>query len=785
MLKQISSIFALCMLYTIAFAQEKDCSMELKGRVFDADTKLPMSGVSLTLLPGNTLIHSDGHGFYSFGQLCAGEYRLRVSFLGFETEEKQVQLTESRVMDFALAHTDVMLHDVEVIGHKPILRSTAKTVSLSTQQMDESRGENLAQALSRIPGVSILSTGTTIAKPVINGMHSNRVLILNNGIRQEGQQWGAEHAPEIDPNIAQTLSVIKGAEGVRYGADALGGIILVSPAPLPIDRTLGGEFNLVGASNGQMGNFSGMLDGNIKSLKGLAWRVQGSHKKAGNIKSSDYFINNTGVTESNFSSALGYNASWGKVDAFFSHFDTEIGIYEGSHIGTISDIYERIQMGRPLNDGSFTYDIQNPRQKITHDLGKLKLHKDFSNGASLDMQYAFQRNHRREYDIRLFESPTTPSLDLALTTQTLDISYDQLRKGSWRTVIGGNGIVQVNNNKPGTGTTPLIPNYDSYTIGIYGLERYVGNHYELEAGIRYDYKYFDAAGYRYDYQNPNPDGSLNHELYTGTRNFNNISGSLGAVWHINSQIALRSNAGLAWRAPAANELFSDGVHHGSALYEIGDPELKSEQGYKWVNSATYSSDKWNLNLDVYAQFVKNYIYAFPSPDSVRQTIRGTFPVFVYEQKDARFWGIDFGGSYKPASALTYSLNLAIVRAKNLTDHTYLPYIPADRIDHSLRWDINLGSGSGKWSTPYLQLGHRFVAKQGRYEPNSDYAAPPSSYNLINLAAGIKYKLAGQVFSLNASVDNLMNKAYKDYMNRFRYYTHEMGRNIMLRLQYKF
>ncbi|QNL47808.1 TonB-dependent receptor [Olivibacter sp. SDN3] len=756
----------------------------INGRITDHDTKLPVAGVSITVTPGNLSAKTDGHGYYRIQSLCEGNYTLTFKSLGFTDIAKQIVLQKSTTLNIEMEHGDILLHDVEVIGHAPIAKSTAKVATLEAEQLEQSRGSTLAQALSKIAGVSMLTTGSTIAKPVINGMHSNRVLILNNGVRLEGQQWGTEHAPEIDPYVAKTLSVIKGAEGVRYGADALGGIILATPAPLPIDRPISGELNLVGASNGQMGNFSGMLEGNIKSLKGLAWRAQGSYKKAGNIKSPDYFINNTGVTESNFSAALGYNASWGKIDAYFSHFNTEIGIYQGSHIGTASDIYERIQVGRPIDDGSFTYTIENPRQKIIHDLAKLKLHKDFDNGASLDIQYAFQKNHRREYDIRLFESPTTPSLDLTLTTQTLDVSYDHLKKNHWRTIIGANGIMQVNNNKPGTGTTPLIPNYDSYTLGVYGIERYIGNNYELEAGVRYDYKYFDAAGYRYDYQHPNPDGSLNHVLYTGNRNFNNVSGSLGAVWHINNQLSLRSNAGLAWRAPAANELFSDGVHHGAALYEIGDPDLKSEQGYKWVNSATYSSDKWHLNLDVYAQFVNNYIYATPDPDSVRQTIRGTFPVFIYEQKDARFWGIDFDGSYKILKALTYNMNVAIVRAKNSTDNIYLPYIPADRLEHNLRWDINLHNGSN-WNAPYLQVGHRFVARQTRYEPNSDYAAPPPSYNLINLMAGVKYKLGGQTFSFHASVDNLTNKLYKDYMNRFRYYTHEMGRNITLRLQYNF
>jgi len=783
--KKQLSLFVWLLSVATGFAQSNDCILMISGRVIDADTQLPLSGVSISIMPGNLTIKTDGHGFYRSPSLCQGVYTLTFKSLGFENSMQELTLTKNETLHIAMNHGAIVLHDVEVVGHKPITKSTASISTLKEEQLEELRGGSLAQSLSRIAGVSMLTTGGTIAKPVINGMHSNRILILNNGVRLEGQQWGTEHAPEIDPFIAKSLSVIKGAEGVRYGADALGGIVLVNPAPLPIDRILDGEVNLVGASNGRMANFSGMLEGNIKNLKGLAWRAQGSYKKAGNIKSPDYFISNTGISESNFSGSLAYTTSWGKVETYYSHFNTEIGIYEGSHIGTISDIYERIKVGRPVEEGSFTYRIQNPRQRVIHDLAKLKVHKDFDNGASLDIQYAYQKNHRREYDVRLFESPTTPSLDLTLTTQTLDISYEQLKRNRWRTIIGTNGIIQVNNNKPGTGTTPLIPNYDSYNIGLYGIERYVGSNYELEIGLRYDYKYFDAAGYRYDYQHPNPDGSLNHLLYSGKRNFNNLSGSLGAVWHLNHSLSLRSNAGLAWRAPAANELFSDGVHHGAALYEIGDPTLKSEQGYKWVNTATYKTDKWSINLDVYAQFIHNYIFASPNPDSVRQTIRGTFPVFIYEQKDARFWGIDFDGSYSILRNLTYNVNLAIVRAKNTSDHQYLPYIPADRVEHSLRWSFALEKENTRWNNPYIQLAHRFVARQSRYEPATDYTEPPASYHLINVLAGIQYKLNHHRLGLNASIDNLTNRLYKDYMNRFRYYTHEMGRNITLRIHYNF
>ncbi|HWV72454.1 MAG TPA: TonB-dependent receptor [Pseudosphingobacterium sp.] len=782
--KKQLSLFVLLLSVLTGSAQSNDCNFMIGGRVTDADTELPLSGVSITVMPGNIVIKTDGHGFYRSQSLCKGIYTLTFKSLGFENNVQQLGLTKNETLNVSMQHGDIVLHDVEVVGHKPVHRSTARTTTLNSEQLEESRGAVLGDALSKIAGVSTLKTGNSIVKPVINGMHSNRVLILNNGIRQEGQQWGSEHAPEIDPFIAKELTVIKGAEGVRYGADALGGVVMVSPAPLQIDGPLSGEVNMVGASNGRIGTAAATLNGSIKGVKGFGWRAQGSIKKGGNIKSADYYLGNTGINELNFSGAIAYNTTSTKYELYYSHFNTEIGILESSHIGTVEDIQARIAYGRPFEKYEFTYRIKPPRQQVTHDLAKLKAHKDLNNGASIDVQYAFQRNHRQEFDLRRNAADDKkPMMDLVLTTQSLDVTYDHLHENGLRSLVGINGMAQVNNNTPGTGTTPLIPNYDSYNMGVFAVERFVKRSYELEAGLRYDFKYFDAAGYRYDYSQFNENGGLDLNYFTGIRRFHNISGSVGAVWHLNSQLDLRSNLGLAWRAPSANELYSDGLHHGSAIYEVGNPDMKSEQGYKWVNSLSYNNQKLSINLDIYGQYVSNYIYAQPNPDSVRRTIRGTFPIFVYEQTNASFWGIDFSGSYALTNQLTYSANIAIVRAKDERNGTYLPYIPADRVDHNLRWSFT--NSNGHWTRPFLQVGHRFVARQTRYNKDSDYTSPPPSYHLFDAVAGIKYQMAKQTVGLNISVDNLTNNLYKEYMNRFRYYAHEMGRNITVRLFYNF
>src|SRR5690606_35068735 len=177
--------------------------------------------------------------------------------------------------------------------------------------------------------------GNSIVKPVINGLHSNRILILNNGVRQEGQQWGIEHAPEIDPFTADHWEVVKGAQGVRYGADALGGVIRVSASDIDLDNKWTGGSDVMGQSNGHGGMINARFEGAVKALPGLGWRMQTSGKKLGNYKTADYFLGNTGVNEFNYAGTLQYKKDRNQLELYFSHFGTQLGIFRGAHIRTI------------------------------------------------------------------------------------------------------------------------------------------------------------------------------------------------------------------------------------------------------------------------------------------------------------------------------------------------------------------------------------------------------------------------------------------------------------------
>jgi len=742
------------------------CTHTVNGIVSDTDTGQPIPGATIQINTRSGVTSNEGA--FIIDSVCEEKVLVTVRAMGYDSFQKQVRIRQSQRLNISLHTQDIKLNEVEITGHRsPVPTSNAAT-TISGADLDRTRGGNLAEAMKNISGVNMLQTGSTIAKPVIQGLHSNRILTLNNGIRQEGQQWGSEHAPEIDPFIARQITVIKGAEAIRYGAEAIGGVVLVEPPSLPHSSEIKAELNLTGASNGRAGTVSGMITGGLAKLPGFGWRIQGTAKQAGNLKSADYYLENSGMKETNFSAAAGYNTEHLETEIYYSHFQTELGIFKGSHFGNLNDLQDRIAYGRPLFDGSFTYNLEAPLQKVSHDLLKLKSHFHLPNGASVNAIYGFQYNNRQEYDLRRVLN-ATPSLNLKLSSHTLDLNLENMSQSGLKTIFGINGLMQVNNNVPGTGITPMIPNYDSYGAGAYGLAKLFKRNYELELGARYDYRNLDALGY-------NREGSL----YGNEHNFHNVSVSAGGVLHLNNHFHLRSNLGTAWRPPVVSELYSDGLHHGTGSYERGDASLKSERALKWINSLEFYSGKFSLNADAYLNYIYDYIYLSPG-DTYFENIRGTFPVYNYHQTNARFMGLDLTTSYQVLPFAKYELKGSLVRAKDIRNNLYLPWIPSDRIDNSITFNL---PNVGKLSDSYLQIQHQYVAEQTRYDEGSDFTAPPPAYHLFNLDAGFQVKTGKNKLSVNLSVNNLTNKLYKEYMNRFRYYTHDTGRNFILRATYR-
>lgn len=699
------------------------------------------------------------------------------------------------------------LEQVTVTGYVASngVNAVAPAVSLKQGDLDRTRGESLGKILQAVAGVNMLQTGNTIAKPMVDGLYGNRVLVINNGVRLEGQQWGIEHAPEVDPSIAHEITVVKGADAVRYGAEALGGVILLDPSPLPFnDPALHGEVNLNGATNGRGGGGSAMLNSSFKKAPQLAWRVQGSYSKLGNYETRDYYLENTGTEQKNFSGTVGYQAEKFGGQLFFSQYQTSLGIFIGSDIGSVADLIARIHATGPFERGSFSYKYSPPYQSVKHQLLKAKLYYNTRDSSHFEISYNLQIDHRNEYDIRRASRSTIPINDWILHTNTLEGTWQKTFAGKWHTTAGVNLRGQSNYNDTITLANPFIPNYSVNSIGGYGIERLtLNNKFDLEAGGRYDYQKFNAAGQRYLYQYydslghvvPNEQvpyytGHLTlhggYHQYGGDRTFKSVSFIMGGLWKINELWNLRSNLGLAWRTPNPEELYAYGLNQGSSAVEYGDSTLKSEHGYKWITTVAKAGKSLSFYANIYFQYIQHYIYLNPT-DSFSQTVTGSYPVFRFLQTNAFLKGLDFDGKYNfgnDGRLFQYELKASIIRAYDLTKDAYLPSIPADRYTNSLQWNI---PDSKSLTNNFLQVNYLYVTRQTRYTPNSDFVGPPGSYGLWGLNGGTKILLGdgSKSLTVDLAVDNLFNVAYRDYLNRFRYYADDIGRNVQLHCIFRF
>ena len=772
------------------------CALRLAGRVLDQRTGEPLPGAVLRLAasgaaaapsptsPTSPTEAADADGHYHFHQLCAGSYTVRVSFVGYAEQVLPVAVRGNvTTLDVKLKPAAGQLGEVRVAGERqttPLVSQSQAT--LSGQALQQTRGQNLATALQGITGVYSIQTGPTIAKPVIHGLYGNRVLILNNGVRQEGQQWANDHAPEIDPFTATRLSVVKGAASIRYGADAIGGVVLVEPAALPDTAGVGGELNLVGMTNGRLGAASAFVQQGFPAdtagsghgpglLCGLSYRVQGTLRRAGTARSANYYITNTGLEERNYSLALGYHRGIITTDLFFSRFDTKIGIFSGSETGSINDLLAAIDRPRPLTADQFTYAIGRPYQAVVHQLFKAKAMAALPSGGRVEATFARQTDARSEYGDQLPYNPAlgdVPDLFLSLTSHTLDVAYLTPSPGPWSATTGVSLQTQANIRQ----YEFLIPNFRNYGAGAFVLGKHRGERLTLEAGLRYDYRWLRA---------------FLTDVTTGrviqpTTVYQAVTGTLGGLLTLAPGLSVSANLGTAWRPPNVSELYAAGVHQSAATYELGNPDLTKEQAYNGSASLLYNTAQVEAEVGGYANYFRNYLYLEPAGRYLR-TARGAYPVFDYTQAEAIFRGLDARVSYRPVARVTLTSSASLLWAYNLTAHDYLIYAPPNRWQNSVR--LHLGGAAGRLRQSYLGISNVAVARQGRTPASGDYAPAPAAYNLWGAEAGTLFHAGPRIIDISLTVSNLFNREYRDYLNRFRYYAADMGQNIQLRLRVPF
>lgn len=770
---------------------------KITGKILDNHDHTPLQNATITV--GNSMAHSNENGVFYLSKVPKGIYTVQVSHTDCSPVTRKLVVDKNLDLTFQLEHH---VQDIETItlhgNHKNSGSMVVKT--LDRTEIDRNSTENLGNLLSKISGVSTLKTGNNISKPIIHGLYGSRIAIINNGVKLAEQEWGVEHAPNVDINNFSHIDVIKGASALKYGSDAVGGVVVLEPEIFRAKDTFRGSVNLSGISNGKGLGVDVALTKTWKN--GWALKSGGSVKKLGDQKTPDYNLENTGTDFSSFNFTVQNNTFEKGLSFDYYLTNQNIGIFRGSHVGNSSDFYNAINSQVPAYLGAFSYDVDNPKQVIEHHIAKLSAFKRFENFGKVSATYSFQYNHRQEYDVRRGDLKQIPSLDLALMTHQLNIS-NLLEREKFSLETGIDASFQNNYSDPATKARRLIPNYDQYSAGIFSVFKYkLLPKLNAEAGARFDYRFYDVTKWydKSDWEKTYAD--LYPQFYVRTKanriltrpklDYQNLSLNAGLEYHPSGNFNLKLNYAKASRTPNIAELFSDGLHHSAAVIEIGDLSLLNETSHQFNLIAEAKANVLKglqISLNPYYSLNRNFINEIPT--GVQNTIRGVFPVWTYQQIDATLFGADLDIDFKVTDQFSYKGRGSYVYGQDKTNNEPLILMMPPNFSNALQFN-------SKWKNFYLTAENQTFLKQNRFPVHNsevtffengdevvktvDFSTPPKGYSLWNLQAGID---VAKNFSAGLVINNAFDVTYRDYLNRMRYFAAETGRNFILNFRYRF
>jgi iron complex outermembrane receptor protein len=525
----------------------------------------------------------------------------------------------------------------------------------------------------------------------------------------------------------------------------------------------------------------------------------------GDREAPNYVLSNTGNREFNFFGDLKYSGAKYDLTTNYSLYSTTIGILRASHTGNVNDLYNSISNKVPSVIADFTYDIGNPKQEVQHHLASAHLNYYFDETASLSLQYAFQFNKRKEFDLRRGDFRNRPALDLELATHSFTADYKKVVH-DWVVKSGGSASFQNNFANPATGVQPLIPSYNRIEVGAYGIASYdFSETLTADAGLRYDFYQLNATKF-YSKSRWNERGFSNrfdhfivgeqgNQWFTKPEfKFHNVSASLGFRKTFEANTNWYFNLSLANRNPNPSEFFSDGLHHSSGVIELGDLGLQKEQSIKVTTTFQKKWSQFSFEISPFVNQVDNFM--FLRPIAFETTIRGAFPVWEYQQTNARLAGFDFQSHWKIKPNWQYDFNLAYVRGKDLTNRSSLIDIPPLNLGNTIQF------AKKEWHHFKAELKSEMVFRQNHFPDNNfvanviennslvpvlvDISSPPPAFHLLHLYSEMKFKTTtNSAITITLFVQNMLNTSYRDYLNRQRFFADEMGRNIQLQLKFNY
>jgi len=738
----------------------------LTGKVIDRETGESLPGAALYLPDLKIGTTSDKEGHYQFRNLPKSSILIQASYLGYKAVVVTLDLSRSNMYDFHLSASAIEAQEVVVTGNvlsSDNSRSSISVTPINKDQLLVRPSTNLINAIASVPGLSEITTGGEISKPVIRGLGYNHIVTLNEGVRQEGNQWGDEHGIEIDQFSTDRIEVLKGPASLFYGSDAMGGVInILEPTPAKLN-TIDGEWVSQFSFNERLYSNSLMAQGNHE---GWIWRIRGTYKNAAAFRTPVEWVYNSGFSEMNYSVMAGVVKRWGYTHLHFSSFDTKIGMIDGTRDSATGQFVSYLgQLISPERAKSRAIDV--PFQVVQHQKVSSVTNLVF-NDNQVKINLGYQANNRKEYGI----TPDEPGLFFHLDTWTYDARYIRLLKKSIELAAGIAGMTQTNRNR---GVEFLVPDYDLRDWGGFLYAKKSWEKFTLNLGFRYDSRQVTGYALYLD--------SLGHAATSGDtlfRSFNSrfsaLTGSTGMTFQLNKNFHFKFNVGRGFRAPNIAELSANGVHEGTFRYEIGNPALKAETSFQVDGEVGWNNKYLNAVFNGYYNMISDYIYE-RNIDGEKRYVDGEWlPVYRYVQGNSLLKGFELELDIHPVDALHFENNLDLVWGENLSTGIPLPMIPALHLQNEIRWTMKTAP-KAVFRQPWLQVGLETHFTQNRIDA---FETQTPGYVLLNASAGFKLKVQNQLWTIFVSGANLTDTKYYDHLSRLKEVgICNIGRNITI------
>lgn len=744
----------------------------LSGRVTDAKNNQPLSGATIFINDVKSGCATDANGFFQIKNIPEGSHLVEVSHIGYGSIAENIFITGDTKKDFALTESAVENNAVVVTGvtkATQIKKIPFQVSLIKKEELAQNAGSNIIEALTKKSGISSVSTGPAISKPVIRGLGYNRVLTINDGVRQEGQQWGDEHGIEIDEASVNKIEILKGPASLIYGSDAMAGVInIITNTPVPVN-TLKANFGTNYQSNNRLQAFNASIGANSN---GFNWNFYSSSKKAHDYRNKyDDYVFNSKFRENNVGGYAGYNGGWGYSHLLFSNYDLKTGLVEG----------ERDDEGyfiKPVAGGGETRATENdfksftptvPYQRIRH--FKTAIDNSLRIGKNrLSLNVGWQLNKREEFGN--IDDLNERSLFFDLKTLTYTTQFHLKEINGWKTSIGANGMHQQNKN---LGVEQLIPDYTMNDIGAYVYAQKEIKKITFSGGARFDNRTFDA-GDLLDGASVKSDGFK--------KTFSNFSGSLGMAAQLTDVLNIKLNVARAFRAPTAAELGSNGNHEGTLRYEYGNINLKSETSLQFDGGLDFNTDHISVSVSGFYNSFSNFIFyrkleAAAGGDSTININGDDLTAFIFDQRKATLSGVEATLDFHPHPLdwlhIQNTFSVTNGRFKKQVESTrFMPFIPAARLLTEIKASFAKAADNIRNFYLKLELDNTFAQDNVFTAYNTE--TKTAGYFLLNAGAGmdITSNKGNTIVSINFIANNLADAAYQNHLSRLKYSAENMA-----------